>query len=331
MSKYRLAVLAGGYTGESIISFKSVQTVLSHLDTDIYAPTLIEISKEKWVAHVSDDLKVDIDKNDFSYTHEGQKHVFDGVFIVIHGTPGEDGKLQGYFDMIGLPYTTCNAIVSALTFNKSYCNKVVKDMKVVHIAESIHLYHPIEQVADFITSKLNLPVFIKPNESGSSLGVSKVKEKHEIQAAVDKAFSEDNQILIEEFLEGREFSIGCYEHNGEIVVLPPSEIISKNEFFDYEAKYTTGVTDEITPAIVPDTFLAKIQDATAKIYKGLGCRGVVRMDYIWNESIDRLSFLEVNTMPGQSQHSLIPQQVLASGMNLKDFYSIILKETINKD
>lgn len=329
MSKYQLAVLAGGYTGEYEISMKSVQTVLKNIDTDIYEPTLIEINRENWNAIIGNE-KYSIDKNDFSYTYEGKKHQFDGVFIVIHGTPGEDGKLQGYFDMIGLPYTTCNSIVSALTFNKSYCNKVIKDFNIVNIAESVHLYALEEDSVQKITSKLSLPVFIKPSESGSSLGVSKVKTVEEILPALQKAFKEDTQVLIEEFIEGREFSIGCFQKDGETIVLPPSEIISKNEFFDYEAKYTSGVTDEVTPAHVPDSFVQKIQKATAEIYKGLGCKGIVRMDYIWKEKTDELYFLEVNTMPGQSEMSLVPQQVAAYGMSLKEFYSIILQETLKK-
>jgi len=330
MSRYKLAVLAGGYTGESVISMRSVQTVLNHLDIDQYEPTLIEITRDKWLAHLSNDIKIDIDKNDFSFTYGGHKNTFDGVFIVIHGTPGEDGKLQGYFDMLGLPYTTCNAIVSALTFNKSYCNKVVKDLGVVHIAESVHLYELTDDAPQMVMNKLKFPVFVKPNESGSSLGVNKVKSSEELLPALQKAFSEDNQVIIEEYIQGREFSIGCFQKDGQTIVLPPSEIISKNEFFDFEAKYTTGVTDEITPAQIPDTFLQKIQKTTALIYKGLGCRGIVRMDFIWKEDIDELYFLEVNTMPGQSQQSLVPQQILAHGMSLKEFYSIILDETLKK-
>lgn len=329
MSKYQLAVLAGGYTGEYEISMKSVQTVLKNIDTETYEPTLIEINKESWKAIIGNET-FDIDKNDFSYTREGIKHTFDGVFIVIHGTPGEDGKLQGYFDMLEIPYSTCNSIVSALTFNKSYCNKVVKDFNVVKIAESVHLYALEEDSIQKITSKLSLPVFIKPSESGSSLGVSKVKSHEEILPALQKAFKEDSQVLIEEFIEGREFSIGCFQKNGKTIVLPPSEIISKNEFFDYEAKYTSGVTDEITPAQVPASFVQKIQKTTAEIYKNLGCRGIVRMDFIWKENTDELYFLEVNTMPGQSEMSLVPQQVAAFGMNLKEFYSIILQETLKK-
>ncbi|MBX9448521.1 MAG: D-alanine--D-alanine ligase [Taibaiella sp.] len=328
MTPKKLAIVAGGYSGEYVISLRSVKTVMDHLDRSLYDIYKIIITKDRWYAELEDGSETDVDKNDFSIESGGQKINFDGVFIVIHGTPGEDGRLQGYFDMIGLPYTTCNAIVSALTFNKSSCNQVVKNMQVVQVANSIRLFKKGGYSIGAILEEVNLPLFVKPNESGSSLGVSKVTEVSQLQAAIDAAFEEDNEVLVEEFIKGRELTIGVFEQDGKIVVLPPTEIISKNVFFDFEAKYTTGVTDEITPAQIPDDLRKEMEEKSEIIYKGLGCRGVVRIDYIWNSEDQHLYFLEVNTMPGQSENSLIPQQVIAHGMSLKEFYEGIIKETL---
>lgn len=329
MSRIKIAVLAGGYSGESIISLKSVKTVLENIDTSIYEPYKIIIEKERWYAVMENGDQVDVDKNDFSIQYLGSHITFAGVFIVIHGAPGEDGKLQGYFDMLGIKYSTCNDIVSALTFNKSFCNQVVKNLGYARVANSVHLLKNNVYSIGVILEKVKLPLFVKPNESGSSLGVSKVAEVTQLQSAIDKAFTEDDQVLVEEYIKGREFTIGAFEKDGEVIVLPPTEIISKNEFFDYEAKYTTGVTEEITPADIPDTLLADMRTKTLLIYKGLGCSGVVRIDYIWEEESQELYFLEVNTMPGQSENSLIPQQAKAYGYTLKEFYGILISEMLN--
>jgi D-alanine-D-alanine ligase len=255
------------------------------------------------------------------------KVVFDAAFIAIHGSPGEDGRLQGYFDMIGLPYTTCNSIVSALTFNKSFCNKVLKDFHIVQIANSVVLYKHVSYSLGAIMESLKLPVFVKPNESGSSLGVSKVTSAEQLMGAIEKSFAEDNQVLIEEFIEGRELTIGVYALNGKIHTLPPTEIVSQNEFFDYEAKYK-GASSEITPAPIPDDTLSQLNRKAESIYLHLNCRGVVRMDFILNKKSNELYFLEVNTMPGQSENSIVPQQVAAAGMDLKAFYGDLLDEVL---
>lgn len=329
MNLKNLAVLAGGYTGEAVISRRSVETVIANLDKSKYNIYKVIITRERWYVEMEDGHTYDIDKNDFSFTIDGKKVNFDGAFIVIHGTPGEDGKLQGYFDMIGIPYTTSNSIVSAVTFNKNFCNQVVRNLNVVQVARSVRLFKNRPYSLGTILEQVQLPVFVKPNESGSSLGVSKVTDVSELQAAIDKAFTEDNEVLIEEFINGRELTIGVFEREGQVIVLPPTEIITKNTFFDYEAKYTTGVTDEITPAQIPSTLLQQLEEKSEKIYRGLGCRGVVRIDYIWETQKNELYFLEVNTMPGQSTNSLIPQQVQAKGMTLSEFYHGILKETLN--
>lgn len=327
-SKKKLALIAGGYSGEYIISMRSVKTVMDNLDCDLYDLYQIIITKEKWFALLQDGTEIPVDKNNFSITIKDKKILFDGVFIVIHGAPGEDGKLQGYFEMLDIPYTTCNDIVSALTFNKSFCNQVVRNMGVVKVANSVRLIKEDGYELNNILEQVKLPVFVKPNESGSSLGVSKVSKAEMLQEAIEKAFAEDNEVLVEEFIKGRELTIGVFEKEGKIIALPATEIISKNEFFDFEAKYTTGVTDEITPAPIPENIKESLESKAKKIYKGLNCRGVVRIDFIWQLEENDLYFLEVNTMPGQSENSLIPQQVRAFGMTLKAFYTGIVKETL---
>lgn len=327
--KKNIALLAGGYSGEYVISIQSAKTIENNLDSSKYNTYKIVVTRDGWWHEAADGAKYSVDKNDFSLTIGGAHIRFDAVFIAIHGTPGEDGRIQGYLDMLQIPYTTCNAIVSALTFNKSYCNKVVKAFNIVGIANSVHLIKGEPYSMGNILENLRLPVFVKPNESGSSLGVSKVKLVEELLPAIEKAFKEDDQVLIEEFIEGRELTIGVYKVNGQLNVLPPTEIMSQNEFFDYEAKYTPGVTNEVTPAVISNDVLEQLQNKAAYIYRHLNCRGVVRMDFILQNGTNKLYFLEVNTMPGQSENSLIPQQVRAAGLNLTDFYGALLEECLS--
>ncbi|MBX2905638.1 MAG: D-alanine--D-alanine ligase [Taibaiella sp.] len=320
-----IALLAGGYSGEYVISIQTAETIQKNLDTERYNVYKIIVTKDGWT-HEHNGNQVNVDKNDFSLTIDGNKVTFDCVFIAIHGTPGEDGRIQGYLDMLNIPYTSCNAIVSALTFNKSYCNKVVKSFNVVNIANSVHLIKGESYSVGAILDELRLPVFVKPNESGSSLGVSKVKDVVNLLPAIEKAFKEDNQVLIEEFIEGRELTIGIYKVNGRLYALPATEIVSKNEFFDYEAKYTPGVTNEITPARIDNALKEQLENKACHIYRHLNCRGVVRMDFILQKESGKLFFLEVNTMPGQSENSIVPQQVRAAGKTLKDFYGEVLED-----
>ena len=325
--KKNIALLAGGYSGEYVISIQTAATIEKSLDHSLYNVYKIIITKEEW--YYEDGEKIQVDKNDFSLLLNGAKVNFDCVFIAMHGTPGEDGKIQGYLDMLQIPYTTCNSIVSALTFNKSYCNKVVKSFNVVNIANSVHLIKGENYSVGAILDQLKMPVFVKPNESGSSLGVSKVKQVQELLPAIEKAFREDNQVLIEEFIEGRELTIGVYKTNGQLHALPATEIVSKNEFFDYEAKYTPGVTNEITPAKITESLKDQLENKAKYIYRHLNCRGVVRMDFILQNVSNKLFFLEVNTMPGQSENSIVPQQVRESGQTLTDFYGALLEDCIN--
>ena len=326
--KKNIALVAGGYSGEYVISIKTAQTIEGALDKELYDAYKIIVTREGWYHEDADGAQVSVDKNDFSLTIGGRKILFDAVFIAIHGTPGEDGRIQGYLDMLGIPYTSCNAIVSALTFNKSYCNKVVKAFGVVGIANSVHLIKGEPYSVGAILDVLRFPVFVKPNESGSSLGVSKVKSVEDLLPAIEKAFGEDNQVLIEEFIEGRELTIGVYRTGGRLQTLPATEIKSNNEFFDYEAKYTPGVTSEITPAEIPRNIREELETKAAYIYRHLNCRGIVRMDFILQQPGNKLYFLEVNTMPGQSENSIVPQQVRAAGGDLKTFYGELLEDTL---
>ena len=325
--KKNIALLAGGYSGEFVISIQTAETIEKNLDDTLYNVYKIIITREEWYFNNGND-KISVDKNDFSLTVNGEKVKFNCAFIAMHGTPGEDGRIQGYLDMLQVPYTTCNSIVSALTFNKSYCNKVVKAFNVVNIANSVHLIKGEPYSMGAVLDQLKLPVFVKPNESGSSLGVSKVKHVEELLPAIEKAFKEDNQVLIEEFIEGRELTIGVYRVNGYLHALPATEIVSKNEFFDYEAKYTPGVTTEITPAKIDDNLKDQLESKAMYIYRHLNCRGIVRMDFILQGLSNKLFFLEVNTMPGQSENSIVPQQVRASGRTLKDFYGELVEDCI---
>ncbi|MBA3829146.1 MAG: D-alanine--D-alanine ligase [Taibaiella sp.] len=329
--KKKIALVAGGYSGEYVISIQSADTIEKNLDAELYDIYKIIITRDDWWHETPTGQKVAVDKNDFSLLLHGTRVTFDAVFIAIHGTPGEDGRLQGYLDMLQIPYTSCNAIVSALTFNKSYCNKVVKAFNIVNIANSVHLIKGEPYSVGSILDQLKMPVFVKPNESGSSLGVSKVKLVAEFLPAIEKAFKEDNQVLIEEFIEGRELTIGVYRVNGYMHTLPATEIVSKNEFFDFEAKYTPGVSNEITPAQIEDNIKEQLETKAAYIYRHLNCRGIVRMDFILHKQTNKLYFLEVNTMPGQSENSIVPQQVRASGRELKEFYGELLQDCFKAD
>lgn len=323
--KKNIALVAGGYSGEFVISILTAETIEKNLDGARYNVFKIIVTRDEWY-HERNNEKIPVDKNDFSLNIAGEKITFDCAFLAIHGAPGEDGRIQGYLDMLKIPYTTCNSIVSALTFNKSYCNKVVAAFNVVNIANSVHLIKGEPYSMGAIFDTLKLPVFVKPNESGSSLGVSKVKKVEELLPAIEKAFKEDNQVLIEEFIEGRELTIGVYKANGYLKALPATEIVSKNEFFDYEAKYTPGVTKEITPAVIDNNLREQLESKAMYIYRHLNCRGIVRMDFIYQLPSKKLFFLEVNTMPGQSENSIVPQQVRASGKSLKDFYEELLED-----
>ncbi len=327
--KKKIAIVTGGYSGEAEISSKSVITVGNNVDADKYDSFIIDITPKGWFYTNANGEKISVDKNNFSIIINEQCIHFDAALICLHGTPGEDGKLQGYFDMIGLPYTSCNAATSAITFNKRY-TVAVAAFGGINVAKSIHLFKQNTYSVTAILNDLALPVFVKPNNGGSSLGMSKVVDASALQAAVDKAFAVDDQVLIEEMIVGREFTVGVYKTNNTINVLPITEIITHNDFFDFEAKYL-GKSEEITPAKIDTETKNKIEQAASKVYALLNCSGVVRVDFIYCNKTNKPFMLEVNTVPGQSQASIIPQQVIAKGLSLKEFYTSLIEEAINNN
>lgn len=326
--KYKIALVTGGYSGESVISYKSAQSMLKNLDSEKWEVYLIDINPLGWFHEDRKGNRVEVDKNDFSINTESGKVNFDAVLVGLHGTPGEDGKLQGYFDCLGIPYTSCDAATSALTFNKRY-TVAVAAFAGIPVARSAHLFKHSPLSEKVILDQLKLPVFVKPNNGGSSIGMSKVNDPAGLGPALEKAFQEDEQVLVEEFITGREFTIGVFRHKGRIITLPVTEVISQNEFFDFEAKYE-GKSSEITPAQAPENILEKVRAEADKAYRVFNCKGVVRMDFIYNEQVSFPFLLEINTVPGQSEASIVPQQVIAMGWSLSDFYSALLEECIGE-
>ncbi|HWZ14679.1 MAG TPA: D-alanine--D-alanine ligase [Mucilaginibacter sp.] len=327
MTAKNIALLAGGFTGEYEVSINSAKNIAENLNAEKYRVYTILISRDKWY-YQSEERQVSIDKNDFSLTLNGEKIHFDFAFITVHGTPGEDGKLQGYFDMLGISYNTCDATTSAITMNKAYTKALVEGIHGLHTAKSLRLFEKDMHDVAIIAASLKFPLFIKPNNGGSSVGMSKVQNAAGLPDALKKAFNEDDQILVEEFIKGREFSIGVARLKGKITVLPATEIITSKEFFDYEAKYTAGVSEEITPADLPAAKTAEIAEIVTEIYLRLNCKGMVRIDFILLDGTNEFYFIEVNTTPGQSAASLIPQQVRAAGLSLPDFYSELIEGAV---
>ena len=319
-----IALLAGGFSGEYDVSLKSAKYIAANIKTEKYKVYPILISRDRWYYVTQSNEHVDIDKNDFSLTVHGDKVKFDFAFITVHGTPGEDGKLQGYFDMLQIPYNTCNATTSAITMNKAYTKAIVNGVDGLHTAKSMQLFqHDGHDVAS-IAARLKFPLFIKPNNGGSSVGMSKVHNIAALPQALEKAFNEDHQVLVEEFIKGREFSVGIVRLKGNLRVLPATEIITSKDFFDYEAKYTDGVTKEITPANLTSDQYKMISRIVSDVYLRLNCHGMTRLDFIIQEDTLDFYFIEINTTPGQTMNSLIPQQVRAAGMDIKDFYDDLI-------
>jgi D-alanine-D-alanine ligase len=325
--KKKVALVTGGLSGEAQISYKSAVTVNSNLDRNKFEVYQIDINPSGWWYTPENSAPQKVNRDDFSISDSGNKINFDVVLLCIHGTPGEDGKLQGYFDMLGLPYTSCDAATSALTFNKRY-TVAVAAFGGISVANSIHLFKHTPVSPENILAKLQLPVFVKPNNGGSSIGMSKVTTADALAPALEKAFKEDTQVLVEEFISGREFTIGVFKTKGALQVLPITEIKTSNEFFDFEAKYQ-GKSVETTPALISETMQSQLEAAAKRVYEVLNCRGVVRVDFIYNEEKGLPYMLEVNTVPGQSAASVIPQQVKAMGMSLQEFYTSIVEESLN--
>lgn len=326
MSKPKIAFVTGGYSGEAEISYQSAKTIEKNIDPDKFDYYKIDITPKGWF-YEDNGKKSEVDKNYFSISIGGEKVNFDAVLIGIHGTPGEDGKLQGYFDILGIPYTSCDCAISALTFNKRY-TVAVASFSGIRVANSVLLFRNSYQSPDELVKNLKFPVFVKPNNGGSSIGMSKVNSpSEELGAAIEKAFKEDQQVLVEEFIKGRELTIGVFKSKGKVIALPITEIITKKEFFDYEAKYL-GASQEITPAEIDESIANQIKDEAIKIYQIFNCRGIVRIDFIYNEEEKLPYMLEINTVPGQTEASLVPQQVKVMGWTLMDFYTVLLEECL---
>lgn len=322
--KNTIALVTGGFTGESVISLRSAEVIDQNLDRERFEVFKIIITPKSWY-HVDDNgIRREVNKNDFSLAIRDRVVRFDGVFIGLHGSPGEDGKLQGYFDMLQIPYTTCDALTSAITMNKGYTKAIVNGVTNLYIARSVQLFSNTADTATQVLSQLKLPLFVKPNNGGSSIGMSKVKSAEELPEALEKAFKEDTQVLVEEFVKGREFTIGVYHGKDGIQVLPATEIVTSKEFFDFEAKYTSGVTEEITPGRMSEEEKKRVEAVVQESYRKLNCRGVVRIDYILEEETGKFFFIEINTVPGQTENSIIPQQVRAVGRTIKDFYTELI-------
>ena len=326
--KRNIALVTGGFSNESVISIASAKMVEKALNSEKYNAYKIVIEKDSWYYLGKEGEKTTVDKNDFSITISDEKITFDCAFIIIHGDPGENGKLQGYFDMLGVPYTTSDFYTMSLTFNKAFCNTVVRPFGVVNVARSIHIYKNHPESVEEILGKISLPCFVKPNSGGSSIGLSKVNTKEELQPAIETAFNEDDEILIEEYIKGRELTCGVLQTKKEKIVLPVTEIIPKGkEFFDYEAKYK-GFSEEVTPAQLNKDAFELVQSTSSKLYDLLNCKGIVRFDYIYNEEDEKLFFLEVNTVPGQSENSIIPQQARCYGLTTTELYDLLIESVL---
>ncbi len=324
--KRTIAIVAGGDTSEFHVSLRSAQGIYSFIDKEKYTLYIVEMHGTEWNAVLPDGSRTPIDRNDFSFLMDGKKVTFDFAYITIHGTPGEDGRLQGYFDMLQLPYSCCGVLAAALTYDKFACNQYLKAFG-VRIAESMLLRQGMSATDEDVIEKIGLPCFIKPSLGGSSFGVTKVKTREEIQPAIAKAFAEAQEVVIEAFMDGTELTCGCYKTKEKSVVFPITEVVSHNEYFDYDAKYK-GESDEITPARIPDALRDRVQALTSAIYDILGAQGIIRVDYIITEG-EKINLLEVNTTPGMTATSFIPQQVRAAGMDIKEVMTDIIENKFN--
>lgn len=321
----KIAVIEGGYSHEKEVSLRSANTVEAHLDKTKYTTTRVRIDENGWFVYKENQAIAPINRDDFSAMVDGVKVNFDYAFIVIHGTPGEDGKLQAYFDMLNIPYNTCNQLLSTLTFNKFVCNRFLSNFG-IDVAKAVLVTKGQQYDSSKITNQVGLPCFVKPADGGSSFGVSKVKSIEELKPAIDKAIQHGTQALVESFLNGREFTNGVYLGLKGVKVLPITEIVTKNEFFDFEAKYQ-GASEEITPAKIDDELTQKIKEITHNVFSLLNMTGIARIDYIVMNNIPYL--IEINTVPGQSAQSIIPQMAKAEGIPLGQIFDEVIELSRN--
>ncbi|MBQ8222370.1 MAG: D-alanine--D-alanine ligase [Bacteroidales bacterium] len=318
----KIAIICGGYSGEYEISIKSAKVVKKHLDSNIYDSYIIVIKKGDWYCLTEDDKHIPVDKNDFSVTIDGNRITFDAVFNAVHGIPGENGEILGYFEMLNIPYTSSNFTTCALTFNKD----LTKHIAAAHgatVSPSITINKGDFIDKNDIIDELGLPLFVKPTCNGSSVGVSKVNTAEDFDKAIETAFNAGEQIMCEKFVKGRELACSVMEYKGKMMVMPLTEVVSKNDFFDYEAKYTEGKSDEITPADLEELEEIEIKATSAMLYEKLGCKGFARFDYILNE--EGLFFIEVNIVPGMSEASIMPKQAAEMGISLGSLFGMAIE------
>ncbi len=327
-TKRTIAIVCGGDSSEHDVSMRSAQGLNSFLDHDRYNIYIVEMCGLDWHVNLPDGGQAPIDRNDFSFEAGGETIRFDYAYITIHGTPGENGVLQGYFDMMRIPYSTCSVLVESMTFDKYVLNNYLKAFG-CNVADSVLMRrgekHPLSN--DEIIERIGLPCFVKPVADGSSFGVTKVKSADQLGAALEHAFKQGDDVMIEHYLDGTELTVGCYKTKDKEVVFPVTEVVTDNEFFDYDAKYN-GQVDEITPARISDELAAALQAETLRVYDLLHCNGLIRIDYIVTKNADgsdHINMLEINTTPGMTATSFIPQQVRAAGLDIKDVLTDIIE------
>lgn len=328
MSRLKVALLAGGNSSEREIALGSANQIASALDSAKYDVKVIDLHYRNMTYTAPDGTEWEVDKNDFSLTVAGEKIVFDYALIIIHGTPGEDGKLQGYLDMMGIPYSSCSQTSSTITFDKISTKRAVAG-RGINLAREVFICRGDKVEPQAIVDKLGLPIFVKPNASGSSFGVTKVTAVEQIEAAVEAAFAESDQVLIEECIVGREFGCGVVVTEDREILLPITEIVSKRDFFDYQAKYTEGLSDEITPAQISEDVRKKLNRMTLEAYRACRCSGIVRIDFIVTQ-VGEPYMIEINSIPGMSSGSIVPKQVREAGMTLGELYDIVIADSLKR-
>jgi len=320
-----IAIIAGGDSSECEVSLKSAKGIFSFIENPDYQKFIVTIIGKNWNVVLNDDTKIPVDKNDFSFILNEKKINFDFAYITIHGTPGENGILQGYFELLKIPYSCCRVLAAALTFDKYFCNNFLKNFD-INVAESILLLNNQQIDNQAIIQKLGLPLFVKPSNGGSSFGITKVKRAEKLQSAIDSAFAEESEVMIESFIEGKEFTCGMYKTDTKTTVFPVFEIESENEFFDYDAKYN-GKSREFPAQSISAEIQKEIQQMTEKIYNLVNAKGIIRVDYIVEKN-GKIVLLEVNTTPGMTAQSFIPQQVRAAGLKINDVLTEIIENEI---
>ncbi len=324
--KKMIAIVAGGDSSEFGVSLRSAEGLLSFMDKEKYDCYVVELCGKQWTACYGEE-RCEIDKSDFSFQAADGRHTFDFAYITIHGTPGENGILQGYFDLIGMPYSTSGVLVEALTFNKYALNNYLRAFPELYISDSLLLRKGDKLPdAESVVARLGLPCFVKPNAGGSSFGVTKVKTAADLYPAIEKAMQESDEVMVEKMMAGTEITCGCYKKGTEVVTFPITEVVTTQEFFDYDAKYN-GKVEEITPARIAPQTAKRVAETTEKIYKILDCYGIIRIDYILTgeKGEEQINLLEINTTPGMTMTSFIPQQVRAAGLDIKDVLADIIE------